>query len=91
MKTNEILKQAIKDEIHYMIWASKEYAMEDSCEDDYKAMVKGNEVAILFDEEEDGHYYVFNEESGKLEIEEYNYFDCACTREELKEYEEVKL
>ncbi len=91
MKTNEVLKKAIKNEIDSLIWASREFAMETLHEDDFQAMVKGNEVAILFDEGKDGHYYIFNEESERLEVEEYNFYDCASTREELKDYEEVEL
>ena len=91
MITNEVLKKAIKNEIDSLIWSAREFAMETLHEEDFQAMVKGNEVGILFDEGKDGHYYFFNEESGRLEIEDYNYFDCASTREELKDYEEVEL
>ncbi len=89
--TNEVLKQAVKNEIDSLIWSAREFAMETQHEDDFQAMVKGNEVVILFDEGKDGHYYVFNEESGRLEVEDYNYFDCASTREELKDYKKVDL
>lgn len=91
MKTNEVLKKAIKDEIDNLIWAAREFAMETKHEDDFQALVKGNEVAILFEDGKDGHYYFFNEESGRLEIEDYNYFDCSCTQEELKDYERVEF
>ena len=91
MKTNEVLKKAIKNEIDSLIRDARELAMETLHEEDFQAMVNGNEVAILFDKGKDGHCYIFNEESERLEIEEYNFYDCESTREELKDYEEVEL
>ena len=96
MKTNEVLKKVIKDEIDGLIWAAREYAMETHYKDEFQAFVKEDEdgiveVAIMFDEGKDGHLYTFDKESEKLDAEEYNYFETEWSRDELGEFEEVEL
>ena len=96
MKENEVLKKAINEEIESLIWAAKEYAMETCYKYEFQAFVKEDEddiieVAIMFDEGEDGHLYTFDKESGKLDAEDFNYFDSNCTRKELEKFEEVEL
>ncbi len=96
MKTNEVLKKAISEEIDSLIWAARECALEIYHEGDFQAFVKEDEdgmveVAIMFDEGNDGHLYTFDEESGRLDAEDFNYFNTEWARDELGDFEEVEL
>jgi len=91
MRVQENLRKAIENEIDSLIWAAKEFANEIVDKSDFKVLVKGSEVAILFDDGNDGHSYEFDEESGKLEAIEFNYYDSDCTRGELEDFDEVEF
>lgn len=96
MKTNEVLKKAISEEIESLIWSAREFAMETHHKDEFQAFVKEDEdgiveVAIMFDEGNDGHLYTFDKESGRLDAEDFNYFNTEWARDELGDFEEVKL